>query len=77
MSADLARVKRATKRRADADREWREAIRQAVRDGASLRAVADAAGVTHPRVLQISRELDERFFGEGSEQACDGPFVPC
>ncbi len=53
----LTRVKRATKRRAAADEEWRVAIREAHAEGESLRAIARAAGVTNPRVHQIVREV--------------------
>jgi len=52
----LSRVRRASTRRERSETEWRESIRDAVRDGASLRAVAKAAGVSHVRVLQITRE---------------------
>jgi transposase-like protein len=52
----LTRVRRATARRSRTETEWREAIRQAVADGHTLRAVAEAAGVSHVRVLQITRE---------------------
>jgi hypothetical protein len=52
----LTRVERATKRRAEAERDWRDAIRAARREGASLRAIAGAAGVTHVRVVQIVRD---------------------
>ena len=52
----LARVRQATRKRAAADRGWHTAIRQAVTDGHTLRQVAVAAGVSHVRVLQISRE---------------------
>lgn len=52
----LARVKRATKRRAESDRAWRDAIREAHAEGESLREIAKAAGVSHVRVLQIVRE---------------------
>lgn len=51
----LARVKRATKKRATAEREWRDAIRAAAATN-SLRAIGEAAGVSHVRVLQITRE---------------------
>ena len=52
----LARVQRATRKRVACEREWRAAIWQAVSDGHTLRDVAAAAGVSHVRVLQISRE---------------------
>lgn len=55
MPDSLARVKRATKRRETAEREWRDAIRAAAETN-SLRAVGEAAKVTHVRVLQITRE---------------------
>lgn len=53
MSTALARVKRATKRRAASDEEWRAAIREAAQSGASLREIAKVAGVSNPRVHQI------------------------
>jgi hypothetical protein len=53
----LTRVARAAKRRADADRDWHDAIRAARNEGASLRAVAAAAGVSHVRVIQITRQI--------------------
>jgi hypothetical protein len=52
----LARVKRATRKRAESDEAWRVAIREAVSSGESLRDVGKAAGVSHVRVLQIVRE---------------------
>lgn len=52
----LARVTRATRKRVACEREWRAAIRQAVSHGHTLRQVARAAGISHVRVLQISRE---------------------
>ena len=55
MPDSLARVKRATKKRATAEQEWRDAIRTAAKTN-SLRAVGDAAQITHVRVLQITRE---------------------
>ncbi len=51
----FVRVRRATARRSRAEDEWRDAIRAAVAEGNSLRAVGKAAGVTHWRVLQITR----------------------
>ena len=51
----LTRVRRATARRDAAEKEWRDAIRAATASN-SLRAVGDAAGVSHVRVLQITRE---------------------
>jgi hypothetical protein len=55
MPDPLARVKRATRKRAASEQEWRAAVRAAVSDGASLRAVGEAANVSHVRVLQITR----------------------
>lgn len=55
MTDTLARVKRATKKRATAEREWRDAIRAAATTN-SLRTVGEAANITHARVLQITRE---------------------
>jgi hypothetical protein len=52
----LTRVRRATKRRAEAEREWRNAVRSAHAEGVSLRAIAAAAAVSHVRVLQITQE---------------------
>ena len=52
----LGRVRQATRKRTNADREWHAAIQQAVSEGHTLRQVAVAAGVSHVRVLQISRE---------------------
>lgn len=53
-------MKQATKRRAEAEAEWHDAIRNAVEEGASLRAVATAASISHVRVLQIVREKGHR-----------------
>jgi hypothetical protein len=58
MTDPLARVRRATKRRnlparQRVDAEWRDAIRAAHAEGATLRAIAEAAGITNPRVHQI------------------------
>lgn len=59
----LAWLKRATKARdlahSRADAAWYEAIRQAHADGSSLRVIADHAGVSHVRVLQIVRTSSE------------------
>lgn len=48
----LTRVRRAAERRTRSEQEWREAIRAALAHH-SLREVADAAGISHVRVLQI------------------------
>ena len=55
MRDPLTRVRRATARRDAAETEWRDAIRAAAEDN-SLRAVGEAAGVSHVRVLQIVRK---------------------
>jgi hypothetical protein len=52
----LKRVRQATRRREASEEAWRRAIREAVAAGESLRRVADAAGVSHVRVLQLVRE---------------------
>jgi len=55
----LAKVRRATARRSRVSTEWKQAIREAVEAGASLRAVGEAAGVSHVRVLQITQQPDD------------------
>ena len=52
----LTDVRRATARRRRSEQEWRKAIRRARAEGETLRAIAEAAGVTHPRVIQILRD---------------------
>jgi hypothetical protein len=49
----LTRVRRATKRRTQANDEWVQAILDAHAAGDSLRAIANAANVTNPRIHQI------------------------
>jgi hypothetical protein len=56
MANSLTSVRRATARRSEANASWRAAIRQAHADGASLRQIAAAAGVSHVRILQIVRQ---------------------
>jgi hypothetical protein len=56
MPDPLTPVKRATTRRAESEEAWRDAIRQARAEGASLRQIASAAGVSHVRILQIVRQ---------------------
>lgn len=51
----LTRVKRANTRRASADAEYRAAITAAKAAGHSLRQIAEAAGISHVRVLKILR----------------------
>jgi hypothetical protein len=52
----LARLRRASRQRADAERRWRNAIQAARDDGATLRSIAAAADVSHVRIIQILRE---------------------
>jgi hypothetical protein len=52
----LSRVKETTRRRKQANIAWRAAISNAYDRGLPLRVIADAAGVTHPRVHQIATE---------------------
>jgi len=52
----LQRVRKTTKRRVDAQDDWVEAIRDAAAAGVSLRKIGELAGVSHVRVLQITRE---------------------
>lgn len=56
MPADsLSRVRRVSRRRVSVAQEFRAAIHQAREDGHSLRAIAEAAGLSHVRVLKILR----------------------
>ena len=52
----LTVLRRATARRSASDQAWREAIRAARDAGLSYRVIAEAAGVSHVRVLQITRD---------------------
>lgn len=54
---DLRAVSRATAKREKVEREWKEAITNAVLEDHSLREVAAVAGVTHVRVYQIVNEM--------------------
>ena len=56
MTDPLARIRRASKRRATAETEWREAVKAAHAAGIPIRRIGDAAGVSHVRVLQLTRE---------------------
>lgn len=57
MTADpLTRVRRATTRRSRSEIEWRDSIRIAHAEGISLRKIASAAGVSHVRVIQLTRD---------------------
>lgn len=52
---ELSAVKRAARRRASADSDYRAAIRAAHDAGHSLRAIAEAAGVSHVAILKTLR----------------------
>lgn len=54
MEVALARLRLATKRRADAENEWCAAIVSAYSEGVPIRKVGEAAGVSHVRVIQIA-----------------------
>lgn len=56
MTDDLARVRRAAKRRNTAESEYRDAIRAAANAKIPLRQIGQAAGISHVRVLQITRD---------------------
>jgi hypothetical protein len=56
MPDPLTTVKRATARRTESEVSWHAAIRQARVEGASLRQIAAAAGVSHVRILQIVKQ---------------------
>jgi hypothetical protein len=51
----LARVRIRTAERRSTEQAWRKAIRDAHKDGVSLRKIGAAAGVSHVRVLQLLR----------------------
>jgi transposase-like protein len=53
----IKKVRQATRRRTSAEQAWRDSIRDALAGGASLRRVAEAAGVSHVRVLQIREQV--------------------
>jgi transposase-like protein len=55
----LERVRLAARQRAKAERSWRQAILAARRKEIPLRAIAEVAGVSHVRVLQIEREAGD------------------
>ncbi len=50
-------LKRLTRKRAEAQTAWQDAIREASAEGMSLRAISACVGVAHTRVLQIVRGL--------------------
>jgi len=54
----LYRVNRAAWERVAAEEAWRRSIRIARESGHSLRAIADAAGVSHARVHQLSNSAE-------------------
>ncbi len=51
----LAVVKRATRNREKSQAAWRSAILDARDAGCSLREIAEAAGVSHVRIVQLLR----------------------
>lgn len=58
MNRELRNVQTAARRRAEADVLLRERIRAAHATGASLRAIATVAGVSHVQVLRVVRGGD-------------------
>jgi hypothetical protein len=54
--ADLRRVERAASKVEEARRDLREAILAARASGETFRDIADAAGLSHQRVHQITQE---------------------
>lgn len=48
-------LERLTARRTSMDTQWRDAIRRAVAEGASLREVGALAGITHTAVSHIAK----------------------
>ena len=56
MTGTLAALRRARKHRDDAEQAYRALIRKARDEGHSVRTVADAAGVTHPYVVRLTRK---------------------
>ena len=50
---DFTRIIRATRKRAEWDEAWRDAIRRGHENGLSLRRISVAAGVAPTRVLPI------------------------
>lgn len=56
----LTTVRRATAKRTSSETAWRESIRQARESGATLREIAGAAGVTHPRIIQLLKRKDSK-----------------
>jgi hypothetical protein len=57
MSTDqrLVKLRRLTGRRSHVSEEWRQAILEAHAAGVPIRRIGDAAGISHVRVLQITR----------------------
>lgn len=54
------RIRRISERRAKLDEQWRQEIRDAIAAGASLREVAEVAGVTHTAVKFIAHGRPEK-----------------
>ena len=57
---DLKAVRRAARQRVTATANFRTAVVDAHRAGESLRRIAEAAGLSHVRVLNIVREAGDR-----------------
>lgn len=57
---DRRRLERLTKQKAKADTQWREAIKQAVAEGGTLREVGEAAGISHTAVKFIAYGRPEK-----------------
>jgi hypothetical protein len=53
VTASLAKVRKAARKAASASQERDQAIREAHGNGASIRAIAAEAGLSHQRVHQI------------------------
>jgi transposase-like protein len=51
----IQKVKRATASRTRSEQAWKDALREARDEGVPLRTIAEAAGISHVRVLQILR----------------------
>jgi len=56
----IDRIKRLSDRRTKLDEQWRDEIRSAVAAGASLREVAEAAGISHTAVGFIAHGRPDR-----------------
>ena len=57
------KLRRLTKRRAEAEADWREAIREAAAEGMTRREIAGEVGVSFQRVQQIIEASDKARAG--------------